>query len=576
MVFAEAGWAAARCTENIQSLRDAANNLGIACHIQGDYSRAISILKISIAHSQLLQDRKMEAYSLMNLGNVFKDIGDYPQALQHALDAKTILEAIGDEKGMIATTHTLAILNKILGNYSESYQNYQTALQYFTQKQDSNAIARITMNLGYLFQAQEMPDSARHYLQRSIQMATRIQYLSVLGRAYSGLIDIKREAGEIDSAMYYVGVARAPLLAASDSAGLIGLDLKAGTVYLKGERPEMAIPLCQKAYLSAKKVNSYELLRNACFCLANAYRATGDYQNAYQFQGEYFDADDSLKARKMRKEMEGMQVRYELEKSKNELAEVELGLVRTRLQRSLLAFTSVLTLLLAFFILLRLRTNRRKNRQLASQQKALKATLKQKEWLLGEVHHRVKNNLQVIFNLLDFQARELPPGPARDAILESRNRIISMNMVHQRLLKQEDHDAIEIQPYIRELVLGIRSSFEDKQKTIQVDSEIQALKFQVETAIPLGLIVNELVTNAFKYAFEGRSEGNIRVKLAGIEPPEGKFTFQLEVADDGIGTGSSDSPGSYGTRMIRALVRQMKGKLEFPASETGTSVIIRF
>jgi two-component sensor histidine kinase len=205
----------------------------------------------------------------------------------------------------------------------------------------------------------------------------------------------------------------------------------------------------------------------------------------------------------------------------------------------------------------------------------LKDSLREKDMLLKEIHHRVKNNLQVITSLLSLQSRHLRDDQAKTLFDESRNRILSMAMVHEELYKSGDLDRISFVEYIRSLVKNLLRSFGiDGKAPIKLNVDVADVYLRIDTAIPCGLIINELISNSLKHAFPGGRTGTISVTLKRIEPE----TFNLRIADDGVGMSRNidiKQSGTLGLELVSALVDQIGGVLT-TERDGGTSFSITF
>ncbi len=206
----------------------------------------------------------------------------------------------------------------------------------------------------------------------------------------------------------------------------------------------------------------------------------------------------------------------------------------------------------------------------------LKVTLAEKEVLLKEIHHRVKNNLQIISALLGFQADAVQDEQIRRAFQESQTRIRSMARIHEQLYQSQDLAQINMETYIRDLAIDLRHAYGAYAVALQVDASDVVLS--LDAAMPCGLIINELVSNAMKHAFPTKGQdrpGEIQIGLQpSTEEPE---QFELTVCDNGIGLPSHIDPGStrsLGLRLVDMFARQLQGALQVE-SEPGTGTCFR-
>lgn len=202
----------------------------------------------------------------------------------------------------------------------------------------------------------------------------------------------------------------------------------------------------------------------------------------------------------------------------------------------------------------------------------LRASLTDKEILLREVHHRVKNNLQLVSSLLYLQSRNLADAAAQRALADSRDRIAAIAMVHDHLYRSTGLERVELDQYVGTLVMSLADTMSALSRKVQITRKIDGVQLPIDRAIPCGLIVNELLTNAVKHAFIDGRHGHILVE--GTRAPDGRIT--VRVADDGIGLSRDPSTSpTLGLQLVRTLVEQLDGELEVDVTE-GTSFRIRF
>ena len=192
------------------------------------------------------------------------------------------------------------------------------------------------------------------------------------------------------------------------------------------------------------------------------------------------------------------------------------------------------------------------------------------ETLLKEIHHRVKNNMQVISSLLSIQSGKLKDAAQRDVFLECRERIRAMSLIHDRLYSTGRYEGIDFGDYLREMVSLITSSNRPSETDVMLDIKVNPIEVPVEKAVPLSLIASELVLNSLKHAFKGRSEGILTVRL-----DEKDGACHLFIGDDGPGFSvSNQSSSGIGVQLIQMLTKQIKGRVEFTgAPDSGTTII---
>ena len=204
----------------------------------------------------------------------------------------------------------------------------------------------------------------------------------------------------------------------------------------------------------------------------------------------------------------------------------------------------------------------------------LSSSLAEKEFLLKEIHHRVKNNLQIISSLLNLQAQGIDDPITKEKYTESIGRIKSMAIIHELLYRSKNLSTIKIKEYLDELVSYITNTYNlDKKITVNLQVKVQQKFIDLDKAIPCGIIINELLSNAFKYAFKGKNKGSVTVSLT-----ETKGQYTLIVSDNGSGFVNSDNiknVDTLGLQLVNSLVSQLGGTLTTKTKD-GTSFNIAF
>ena len=207
-------------------------------------------------------------------------------------------------------------------------------------------------------------------------------------------------------------------------------------------------------------------------------------------------------------------------------------------------------------------------------EKQLQDSLTEKEVMIKEIHHRVKNNLQIISSLLTLQAEFIKDESARGYFTDSQNRVKSMAIIHEKLYQTRDFAKIDIKDYVSNLTLSLFKAYNINVKMVEVDVEISNISLDVDTAIPCGLIINELVSNSLKYAFSDGRKGKMIVKLL----PVGDDRLQLTVSDNGIGLPEDlelKETQSLGLTLVNILAKQLNGTLEI-INKDGATFIMTF
>ncbi len=204
---------------------------------------------------------------------------------------------------------------------------------------------------------------------------------------------------------------------------------------------------------------------------------------------------------------------------------------------------------------------------------ALRRSLAEKEIILKEVHHRVKNNFQIVSSLLSLQAGMITDPEIQAALRESENRIKSMALIHEKLYESQDYSRIDFADYLRTVTTRLDAAYRGSERGIGLSLSTEHVSLSIETAIPLGLVLNELVTNAFIHAFPQDRTGEILIGLR----TEGKEAV-LSVKDNGVGipdTVDFEAPKSLGLELVRILASQAGGVPSLVTGPAGTEITVR-
>lgn len=315
--------------------------------------------------------------------------------------------------------------------------------------------------------------------------------------------------------------------------------------------------------------------------------ASGNYVEAIRYFEKSKQLNDSLFSITNKRQIAELEIKYHSQQKEQDIALLkmkeknqtqELKVVHTQKNITIAGIAAMLIITgLAYN---GYRNKQRSNRALRvkqaeinKQNSALQQLVKEKEWLLKEVHHRVKNNLQIVISLLNTQTDFLDNPSALNAIQDSRERMQAIALIHQKLYQQEDSTLIDMHSYIHELVSYLVSGFSNAGR-IWFDLEVETIELDISQAVPLGLVLNEAITNAVKYAFPKGAHGTVRVRLYRKKGRD----IVLKIMDDGVGFPAGFDPGtgnSLGMQLMRLFAAQLDGELNF-AQREGVEISLRF
>lgn len=357
--------------------------------------------------------------------------------------------------------------------------------------------------------------------------------------------------------------------------------------YINTNRPQKAQPYTDKVLalgnVSSKTSNSdvFQML------LYKTDSINGNFKGALAHFQDYKRINDSIHGVSRNKQIDELKIAYETKNKEQEIKFLnnqsklrESELQKSKLLNNVSIGSLILLLIIIGLLYNRYRLKQRnhskleiKEREINQKNINLRHLLDEKEWLLKEVHHRVKNNLQTVISLLSSQAAYLNNDMALSAIKNSQHRIHSMSLIHQKLYKSDNIATIHMSNYIKDLVEYLKDSFSTGQR-IRFEITVEPLELDVAQAIPIGLILNEAITNSIKYAFPDNSIGLVRVLL---EKTEADY-YLLTISDNGIGidtTFRNSKTDSFGMSLIKGLSEDLEGKF-IMENNNGTILKLEF
>ena len=344
-----------------------------------------------------------------------------------------------------------------------------------------------------------------------------------------------------------------------------------GHVYLLQGKYAEALPYNLRAIEIMKRIGNSKNLWENYMHVSNIYKELGDYKNAFEYHELYEQGHtEYLNTIIARKDSE-LQVKYETAQKDLAILDKEAKIAQQRKTQWLYIGIAGLLAIILFGMYFTLKNIRKKRKSLAILNSELDAKNRQNELLLKEIHHRVKNNLEMVKSLIALQSAKLEDGASKEAMLASQNRVQSMGIIHQKLYQGENLGSIEMKDYFMNLSEGVLDTFNAEEK-VKIECAMDQLNLDVDTAVPIGLIVNELLTNALKYAFPDGVKGQINISLV-----KENNDLLLKVTDNGIGKteGSKPKGTGFGTQLIQLLTQQLNGTISEEHSN-GTAVFFNF
>ena len=536
------------------------------------------------------------------------------------LDSALLYFPPGDSLMLAEVYNLKGLINKDQENNVEALQEYTKALEIYELLQNDNKLALVYVNMANLYFDQRNTELAKKATFQALKLAKKNNDRSRLGNVYSTLGRMYETEEQYDSSVYYQKLSAENFLAAGNKLGAAITYQNIASTRIFQKKYDQALETARKALRMKQEIGNVRSLlyatllmgdilnkkgdyskalefnlpsldtarkyrvkdreRVALLYLSDSYEGLGNHKKSLDYYKKYSHLQDSIYNASQSKQLSDLRLQYETEKKEEQIAfqEKELELRSSIIDQKNRSekfywITGIVLLLLLGMIGHGFRRQKKLNRILYSQKTVIEQREKEKETLLKEIHHRVKNNLQIISSLLNIQSRSIDNERTRLAIKEGRSRIKSMSLIHEKLYRTENFSRVDMKKYIEELTEFLQKSFRSEAR-ITNEIVVEESELDVNTAIPVGLIVNELITNAYKYAFKGLQEGKVHIQLKKNEL--GRYV--LMVRDNGIGLSSDFQPEkskSMGLSLVRSLTEQMEGTFEF-RSKKGAEFSIEF
>jgi len=493
--------------------------------------KAITNLLVGIKHIPANKKVPTANFALL-LSDCFESLGDYSKALIYAE------QAINQLKNTRYLSFQHSVYNQLAGLYAsigdspiaENYWN--KCLDYYQEKEEWNKILNVYNR------------KLSHYLSLKEDPKIDINYNKIQTIDFSNVDEQTLNFTNRTLTKYYFH--KGNLVKAKEV-----LEKWKATKDLVA-RPENQIEYLHYKSLISESSGQYnksiELLHKANSKIDDI-KSKKQSDLVYLLESEYHQAEKETEINLLEHQNEVIQFKVNLRK------------VFLFLSSIFLCIAALLTFL--FY---------KRNKTIRLQKEKIRKALIEKNILLEEIHSRVKNSLQTISSILKLQSRTMKDGVAAEAIKEGQNRVNSMAIIHENLFLENNTSQINIKTYIDHLLEELFKSYNVESNKIRLEKKVMSGIINVDKIIPIGLILNELVSNALKHAFKGKEKGILRVEFL-----KSKNEFQLAVIDNGIGISTNNSSGEqgFGTRIIKAFAKKLNANVS-RTSGAGTSVVVSF
>ncbi|PLX07804.1 MAG: hypothetical protein C0596_09395 [Marinilabiliales bacterium] len=607
----------------LETNHDSATSLYIKIANEFYYNQPDSAIKycyLGLEHAHITTTIRDLSYFHNFIGVLYKNTNVYYSATYNLNKAIYYYDMDDFERGKASALNNLAQTWKLIGDYDKALNNYYESLEIFEKYQDTLFIAELHSNIGaLLLEINDYEYAEEHFLISREQYAQVESQLQGAWISYDlGTLKLKnkkyKEAREYFEESEEVWIEKNRIKELNDTRlRLCELDIIEGYCSDLIPRLENCIrgfekvnnqqgiaesylfmgkaESCNNNYSNAIKylLKSREIAERLCVEriripvyqeLYNNYKLLGDYKNALIYQDKYILLKDSVFSADRHKLMIEYQTKLNLANKEYFIKQLEDSTKQQKVindlilkenntkQNSIYMLFGVL-----FVILILIYVIYRRNVKYTALNRELQESLKERETLIREVNHRVKNNLQIISSLLNLQAEQVIDKKESDILKISQSRVEAMSMIHENLYKSEKISDIDFSSYVNGLGSYMKTSFDLESKNIKLITDIPKITIDIDKLVPCGLIITELVTNSIKHAFDFNSDNKIEITCTQVEN-----NVNITIHDNGKGI----KPGfdfrkseSLGLRLVYGLARQIKSELKYE-NDSGLKVWFEF
>ncbi len=561
---------------------DAFTDMGALSVYQQAFDSAIVFLNKGIDLLEKSNAKPNEFLSpINNLFLIYHDQSKVEKALETALKGLEWAETAEDARFAAIFTLNTGMSYSMQRQRNEAIHSYKQAISLAREANLPQVEGTALSNLSGEYENLGLWDSVKVCALEAIPLLEAHGDIRLQTGNYVQLAQVARQAGNTALVKEYLAIIQELLTKMPSIQAETAYWQMIGELHQQEGKWQAAEAAFRKGIELTDKIENLERKANLTEALMRLFVAKHQEDSANVYFDRYAALKDRIISKDKAEALARMETEFEIAKKESQIAKQELEIAQVHAdslqrtyERNRLLVGVIILFLIAVGVGYSFWRSKKFNTLLSAKNHELTEANEQKEALLKEIHHRVKNNLQTISSLLKLQARSTDDPIALTPLLEGQNRVESMALVHQKLYQTEDLREVHFQEYLEQLMDALSESYDGKSQQVETVVNAHDISMDIDNAIPLGLIVNELVTNAYKYAFQGKEKGSIRISLH----KEKEAGYRLAVSDDGLGLPagfSMESPHSLGMRLVKMFTRQLRGNLNWH-SDSGAHFSIQF
>ncbi|AUP77747.1 tetratricopeptide repeat-containing sensor histidine kinase [Flavivirga eckloniae] len=516
-----------------------------------------------------------------NIGVTHVKMGNFDKALDYDLKALKIYEKHKEGKLITMLTGNIGSLYSCrLGDNENGLLYYNKALKLSEKNENYQFRSHILGAVAELYMRQKDFEKAKSFINKSVEIAEKSNYHRILISGLSNLSRISLEEKKYKDALKYSNEALQIRLKTGYTENNIGTYLTLAEIYEKLGDTQSVESNYNQALTQALKTNASPQLSKVYEALHKYTHRKKDYKKSYEYLLKYNEAENALFTKEKDKQLKEVQAKFDLESKEKEILlltnENRIKSLENQNQRraqTILIIGVVALIIILVTLFYAYKNKQTNNKTLAEKNKVISQTLKDREILLKEVHHRVKNNLQIVSSLLRLQHKFGSHKSSVEILQEIQDKIQAMSIIHEKLYKSSDLSLINLESYLDNLLTYFNTSYDLPKQNIKITTTIDDIDLSMDRLVPCGLIVNEIIANSIKYAFQDNSSGYISIKAS-----KNENECVLTIQDTGVGFPEDfkvENSQSLGMQLIQGLTKQIKGTVDI-ISNPGACYTIKF
>lgn len=510
------------------------------------------------------------AYTMKGILNYYK--GNADSAIANHLQAIKVFDKIGDLSSKAKAINNLASSYQLRNKPLETIEYLKQSLEIFIQLNDKRWQALVSQNIGIEYKKLSQYDTSDKYLNASFAYfnTSGDERFAALALNELGTNLLKRK--QYDAALEKCRQALTRIQPLNDLVTKATILSNLGNALYHSNKIKEAETVLAEALSINRQYHSLEYEKESLQLLIQVYEQQKKFDKAFVLQKDLMSVSDSLYNKEKDSKIVEAVKKYELD-IKEEQLRVQQLTIKDQKQKLVMYFGGLISLIILVGVVLFFLRQKQKLALLLQEKNVIVNTsLHEKETLLKEIHHRVKNNLQVVSSLLSLQSKNVSDENALRALNEGRDRVKSMALIHQNLYRDDDLMGVDVKDYIEKLITSLFTSYNIQPNSIKLITDIDALQLDVDTVVPLGLILNELISNALKYAFEKNHDGVLEVKLKKVND-----SLFLLVKDNGTGLPAATDvtkTNSMGYKLVQSFLQKLAATITIK-NDNGLSIELK-